>query len=172
MITYTVHEPPDTPADRLDRADSLAFVKDGFSVWAAALTPFWMLANKLWLALVFYLSTLTLIEVLFWALGIGQRPAAILMGALHLIVGFEADSIKRWTLARQGWRMLGSVNGRNAEDCERRFFETWMPGQPAIRASALTGSSITGDGTSGPMTRPEAQRPKGWRTPRILGGLR
>lgn len=172
MITYTVHEPPNPPADRLDRADSLAFVKDGFSLWAAAFTPFWMLANRLWLALVFYISVAALIEVVFWALEIGQRPAAIVMAALHLLVGFEADSIKRWTFARNGYRMIGSVNGRNAEDCERRFFESWLPSVPMIRANALSGSTIIGDGTPGPITRSEAERSKGWRLPGLLGGSR
>jgi hypothetical protein len=28
--------------------------------------------------------------------------------------------------------MLGSVTGRNAAECERRFFETWLPSQPII----------------------------------------
>lgn len=170
MITYTVHEPPSSPADRLDRAESLAFVKDGFSIWATLFTPLWLLANRLWLALVLYVSAAALIEVAFWALGIGQQPAAILMGALHILIGFEADSVKRWTLARNGWRTIGSVNGRNAEDCERRFFETWLPSVPVIRASALTSSSISGDGSPGPITRPEADRPKGWRLPGFLGG--
>ena len=36
MLTFTVHEPPNPPADRVDRAESLVFIKDGFS-WAAAL---------------------------------------------------------------------------------------------------------------------------------------
>lgn len=172
MITYTVHEPPQSPPDRIDRAQSLAFIKDGFSVWAAAFTPFWMMAHKLWLALAIYVAVAVLVEVGLWALGIGQQPAAIILGALHLIVGYEADTIRRWTLDRRGWRMIASVNGRNAEDCERRFFETWLPTQPVIRASALSGSSIVADGMPGPMTRPEAERAKGWGLPRLFGGSR
>jgi len=171
VITYTVHEGPEPAADRLDRAEALAFVKDGFSIWAAAFTPLWMLANKLWLALVFYLSALGLVEAAFWALGIGQQPAAILMSAVHLLVGFEASSIKRWTLARHGWSMIGSVNGRNAEDCERRFFEGWLPGIPVIRPSALSGSSISGSDSPGPLTRPEAERPKPWSASRLMGAF-
>ncbi len=166
MITYTVHESPDVAADRVDRAEKLAFVKDGFNVWAAALTPFWLVANKLWLLLAFYVAAATFIELAFWALDIGQRPAAILMGALHLLVGFEADTLKRWTLARHGWSQIASVNGRNAEDCERRFFEGWLPGQPVIQKGALTGSSIVANGQPG-LTRPLTARPGG-----LLGGWR
>ena len=51
MLTFTVHEPPDPPADRIDRAEKLVFVKDGFS-WAAALFgPLWMIFHRLWWAL-------------------------------------------------------------------------------------------------------------------------
>ena len=162
MITYTVHEPPEAPADRLDRAESLAFIKEGFSIWAAVFTPFWMLANKLWLALAFYLSALTLLQVGFWALGFGQRPIAYAMAALHLIIGYEADTLRRWTLDRQGWRMLGSVNGRNSEDCERRFFEQWLPGQPYIRAKSLTESTLARQADRVPLTA-SAPGTGGWR---------
>lgn len=172
MITYTVHEAPEPPADRLDRAESLVFVKDGFNFWAAAITPVWLIANKLWLVLVFYFSAATLIELALWSLGVGQQTATILLGALHLIIGFEADTLKRWTLARHGWKQIASVNGRNAEDSQRRFFEAWLPSIPGVQASALTGTSFVGDGTSGPVTRSAAQRSSGWLGSRILGGSR
>ena len=172
MITYTVHEAPQPPADRLDRAESLVFVKDGFNLWAAVITPLWLIANRLWLALVFYGSAIVLIEVLLWSLDVGQRPASILVGALHLIIGFEADTIRRWTLARHGWTQIASVNGRNAEDCQRRFFETWLPGIPGVQASALTGSSLVGSGAVGMVTGNDKSSFWTWRVPRLLGGSR
>ena len=39
MLTFTVHEPPNPPADRIERADKLVFVKDGFSWMAALFAP-------------------------------------------------------------------------------------------------------------------------------------
>ena len=33
MRTYTVHEQPNPPADRIDRAEKLVFIKDGFPGW-------------------------------------------------------------------------------------------------------------------------------------------
>ena len=36
VAVYAVYEPPQRPADRLSRAESLVFVKEGFS-WPAAL---------------------------------------------------------------------------------------------------------------------------------------
>jgi hypothetical protein len=52
------------------------------------------------------------------------------------LLAFEGDSLRRWALARRGWRMLGASNGRNRAECERRFFEAWLPTQPVIQARA------------------------------------
>ena len=54
MLTFTVHEPPNPPADRIERADKLVFVKDGFSWMAALFAPLWMLVHRLWWALLGY----------------------------------------------------------------------------------------------------------------------
>ena len=124
MLTFTVHEPPNPPADRVDRAESLIFIKDGFS-WAAALfAPIWLIAHRLW-----------------WPL----------LGFVVLSGGFEADTLRRWALERRGWRMLGTVTGKTAAECERRFFETWLPSQPIIA----------------PRTDPRPPRDSRWR----MGGL-
>jgi hypothetical protein len=55
------------------------------------------------------------------------------MLSLSGVIGFEADSIRRWSLERKGWNFVGTVVGRNAAECERRFFETWLPRQPVLR---------------------------------------
>ncbi len=173
MITYTVYEPPEAPADRLDRAESLAFVREGFNWVAAAFAPIWIIANQLWIVLGFYLAALGLIQSAVWAFGLDQRALSYVMSALHLIIGFEADSLRRWTLEHQGWRSVGSVNGRNAEDCERRFFDAWLPGQPYIRASALSESQMAGQAEPVPFSSkaPEATKAavggdtnRGWRS--------
>jgi hypothetical protein len=44
---------------------------------------------------------------------------------IALLVGFEAASLWRWTLARRKWRMLGFVVGEDAEIAERRFYAEW-----------------------------------------------
>jgi Protein of unknown function (DUF2628) len=168
MITFTVHEPPDAPGDRLDRAESLVFVKDGFSWFAAAFGPFWMAANRLWLVLIGYLVLTGALQGLFWSLGWDQRPLSIVMAGLGLLVGLEADTLRRWTLQRHGWQMIGSVNGRNSEDCERRFFDNWLPTQPYVQAKSLSQSTLA----SGPERVPFASKPEtppatptsGWRS--------
>ena len=32
--------------------------------------------------------------------------------------------------------MLGAVSGRNLDECERRFFDGWLPSQPVIAPSS------------------------------------
>jgi hypothetical protein len=139
MNVYTVYEPPVPPADRFDRAESLVFVKEGFTWVAAALTPLWLIFNRMWLVLAAYLAGTVAVQLALFSANASEGAASLVMTAAHLIIGLEADALRRWTLERNGWRMIGSVTGRNWADCERRFFSAWLPGEPYIRADALSG---------------------------------
>jgi hypothetical protein len=150
MIAFTVHEPPDPPADRLDRAESLVFVRDGFSLSAMLFTPIWMAVKGLWLVLLGYLVVVALLTVPFVLVDGGEQWLTIALLALHLLIGFEAGSLKRWTLDRKGWRYVASVTGRSTADCERRFFEEWLPGAPLLDSGRLTAPAATMDHTGPP----------------------
>lgn len=145
MVVYTVHEPPSPPADRIDRAESLVFVKDGFSWGAALFAPIWLLVKGLWLELLAYLVVVTAFATGLEVLGIAQEWVSLVMTALHIVLGFEASSLVRWKFERKGWRMLGAVAGRVEADCERRFFEIWLHEQPVISfpGTGLSGSAVT-----------------------------
>ncbi len=139
MIAYTVHEPELQPADRLDRAEELRFVKDGFS-WATALfPPVGFAARQLWWAVLAYVGVVLLVTAALNALHFNSDLITLLVLALNLYLGFEASTIESWFLDQQGWTTVGSVMGRNRADCERRFFEDWLPAQPAINSSAKLG---------------------------------
>jgi hypothetical protein len=166
MITVTVHEPPSPPADRLDRAERLEFVKDGYNWVAAAWPPFWMLGQKLWWAFTAYLAIAAAITFGLAALGVSPAVVGLLFLALHLLIGLEADSIVRWNLDRTGWQVVGTVVGRNLAECERRFFDDWLPQQPIIRVAALRTGSQRDDARSAPASAD--QNTSGWR--RALGG--
>lgn len=165
MHVYTVHEPPEGPTDRFDRAESFVFVKDGFNVWAAVFTPLWLLANRMWLVLIAYAATIGGLKFGLDALGMPSQPVGMMTSALHLLIGLEADTLRRWTLDRAGWRMLGSVTGRNIDECERRFFDAWLPEQRIVRpmglgeaAAAYAGAAVPAAGSwSGRL----GLRPKG-----------
>jgi Protein of unknown function (DUF2628) len=138
MITVTVHEPPFPPADRMDRAERLAFVKDGYNWVAAAWPPLWLFGQQLWLALAAYAAVVATIVLAVLAVGAPVSWIWLILLGLNLLIGFEADSITRWSLGRTGWRVIGTVVGRNIAECERRFFDAWLPQQPIIRVDATS----------------------------------
>lgn len=149
MRSYTVHEPPEPPAERLDRAERIVFVKDGFSLSAALFGPLWILANGLWLALLGYLVVAVLLSISLEAAGAPDHIKSIVFLGLNLLVGFEADALKRWTMDRRGWTQLGSVMGETRNVCERRFFEAWLPSVPAVDPAAFSGFKTDPVGDTG-----------------------
>ena len=138
MATFTVHEPSQPQADRVDRADELRFVKDGFS-WVTAICPPLGFAMKgLWTAALAYIVFVSVAVAGLMALNVGSDALTLILMALNIYLGFEASTLERWSLDNDGWRMIGTVMGRNIAECERRFFESWLPSQPVITASPAT----------------------------------
>lgn len=132
MKVYTVHEQPQPPADRLDRAVELVFIKEGFSWAAFLLAPFWMLANRMWWPLLLYVVALIGLQSSAWLIGVAPGWVGLIVIGIHLAIGLEADSIRRWWLDYRGWTEVGAITGRTFAECQRRFFETWLPLQPMV----------------------------------------
>lgn len=157
--SYTVHEQPQPPADRMDRAEALDFVKDGFS-WPAFLLPeVWLLAHGIWLWLVGYIGVVVAVLALSRVLGLPPVVPVGLFVLLHLVFGFEADEIKRAHLAEQGWTMIGQVTGTGPLDCERRFFDNWLPSVPMVAGTIPAGNDSLA--RSVPAAIPVSWRPWG-----------
>lgn len=154
MQNFTVYESPAPGADRIDRAEALVFVRDGFSWGAALFAPLWLLFNRMWRSLLGYVVLAAALHFLGVALRLDQHWTTLVNLGVNVLLGFEAQSLRRWELERSGWTFAGTVTGTDVADCERRFFEAWLPAQPilASRSSAMG-------------LQPDARR--GWR----LGGL-
>ena len=103
MLTFTVHEPPNAPPDRIDRAESLVFIKDGFGWVAALFAPIWLLVHRLWWPLLGFIVLSGGFELIKRVTGVDQRWVGLAMLALNLLIGFEADTLRRWALERRGW---------------------------------------------------------------------
>jgi len=140
VVTYTVHEPPHAGSDRVDRGVDLEFVKDGFSWLTAICPPLGLLANGLWLFTIAYLVGAVLLAWALAALKLGPQMTGFVFLLINIYLGFEVSTLKRWMLERTGWQALGVVTGKSIAECERRFFESWLPAQPIIAAE-----------TAGPM---------------------
>jgi hypothetical protein len=141
LATYTVHEPPAPNADRIDRATELEFVKDGFSWLTLICPPLGFLAKGLWLLAIVYVFAAGLLAYALEKLKVDQQWAGLLFLAINVYLGFEISSLKRWMLRQKGWRTLGVVNGKNIAECERRFFEGWLPSQPIIAGDGAGGAN-------------------------------
>lgn len=149
MIAYTVHEPPNPPADRIDRGEALVFVRDGFSLPAAIFPPLWLAGRQLWLPLAGYLVIATAIVGAGYLAGLAPAWIVLLIGAFDLFVGFEADALQRFSLEQRGFTTIGTVVGRNALDCERRFLDGWLPSQPMFKPLSPAPSPGTLAGMAG-----------------------
>jgi hypothetical protein len=126
MSIYTVHEPPLKAHESVTEPERFVFVRDGFSFWAFLLTPFWMLRYRLWLALTGYVMVAVALLVGLRLIGASATVTIIASALLSLLVGFEAATMRRFTLSRRGWTNVGIVVGDDLESAERRFFDAWV----------------------------------------------
>jgi hypothetical protein len=128
MPVYTVHAPPATRSrarvpNEKNVPENYIFVRDGFYVWAMIFGPAWMLFRKLWFAFFLYVVATVALAVALWLLGVSEAVGGVPMLFVSFLIGLEAGSLWRWTLARRSYRNLGVVVGDNIEAAERRFFD-------------------------------------------------
>lgn len=131
MVIFNVHEPPNVSANRLESAEQLVFVKDGFAWLAALVPPLWLLWKRMWLEFAIYAGSTGLLVWLLTSAGATNLSNALLL-IIQIVFGFEAGALYSASLERRGWRLVGTVSGRNAEDAERRFLEAWLPTRTEI----------------------------------------
>ncbi|MBI0434795.1 DUF2628 domain-containing protein [Roseomonas sp. KE0001] len=128
MRAWTVHAPlPPAPAPRASvppagampvgampeappRRGRLVLVPEGFSWLAALLPPLWFLMHRLWLVLLLWLALAVLAAVLL--------PAAVtpyVLIAAQILIGLQAQDLRRWSLARRGLPVAAVVLGGDEE---------------------------------------------------------
>ena len=123
MRIYTVHAPP---AGRRDANDPtrFAFVKEGFC-WPALLIPvLWLIFRRLWLVLILFLA----VAAVFGRLSdrIADPFAGVVLLAALFLFALEANGLRRWTLERRGWRLVGVAEGNSLREAELRFFPAYV----------------------------------------------
>jgi len=154
MAIYTVHEPPPKAAGSEPEPERFVFVRDGFSFWAFLLTPLWMLRHRMWLVLLGYLAVTIALQVALSLIGASTTVMTVVAGLLSLLVGFEAATLRRFTLGRRRWTNVGIVVGDDTETAERRFFDAWVDrGGSANVAWASATPAAAATVLSAPLTR-------------------
>jgi hypothetical protein len=133
MKIYTVHAPPAGDKGAADPT-RFAFVKEGFC-WPALFVPvLWILYRRLWMVLLIVLVVTLVLGSLGDRLG-GPVPGAIYALA-SLLFAFEANGLRRWTLERRGWRLIGVARGGRLAEAEQRFFSAWVATGARLPAAA------------------------------------
>ena len=133
MPVFTVHEPPLRATADLPDPERFVFVRDGVYVWAFLLTPLWMLCRGLWVVLLIYAVVAIAIENAMHYAGFGTGSIILVQLLISLLVAVEAATLRRFSLARRGWKNIGVVSGDDLEDAERRFYDAWVRAVPVER---------------------------------------
>jgi hypothetical protein len=142
MPVYTVHEPPLKAGEASADPERIVFVRDGFAFWAFLLMPLWLIAKRLWLALLGYGLLIAVVTVILQFVGASPSIRFWSTFLIAVLCGLEAASLQRWTLARRKWRQAGTVVADNIEEAERRFFLQWTDRrQPPVVEPAVSGFS-------------------------------
>lgn len=155
MAVYTIHEPVNPAPTVSRRAEEIVFVKEGFSWLAFLIGAPWLIIRGLWLEFLIIFAIFGVFASLFAALGVSFEAVRWIFLFLNLILGFEFHNLERWKLERKGYRLIGMVSGRDFAECERRFFEAWLPrakaewemrseGKAPPAAPSLSASAATG----------------------------
>ena len=111
MRVFTVHMPP---AENASAGETLPLlVPERFSWGALLFGPLWLLAHRLWWpAAGFLLASLLLGLLSPWA-----------AAGLQVVFAFEAEDIRRWALARQGWQAAGVVAAPDQQAATQRLLD-------------------------------------------------
>lgn len=153
MRFYTVHENP----ERRDEDERIVLVREGFS-WGAFFVPLlWTLHRRCWPALVLYACVAGLLLTALLLFDAADQALNYAMGAIVLglpalvsfypdpgigltallvcaLLGFEANDLRRWLLARRGYHVTAVVSGRSLLEAEAAYFTA--KGQPPPASSA------------------------------------
>lgn len=134
---YTVHQPRMPAADPLSRCEEIELVKEGFSWPAFVFGPLWLIAHRMWIVLAGFAATWLAVQLFFMALPGGNNAVGLAWLVISLGFGLEANQLRRWTLERRGYRTIASVAGSSLDDCEHRFFQSWLDVAPTPHAPAV-----------------------------------
>lgn len=124
MKTFSVFEPPVLPGSPVEDAQSLVFVRHGWSLAALLIPMVWMLARRLWWVLLAYLILIIAIQVLSYA--ITPVITAGLSVALALAVMIEAGQLRLESMAAKGYREIAVIDAKNQRDAEHEFLTHWL----------------------------------------------
>jgi len=146
MAVYTVHQPPLRRGESTPDPERFVFVRDGFSFAAFLFGPLWMLWHRMWLVLFGYVIVAGGLEAVLTQLRASTSLRVTIGLMIALLTGFEAPTLRRFTLARRKWSNVGIIVGDSLETAEQRFFDAWTKagGTPPVFLAGAAASAHDG----------------------------
>jgi hypothetical protein len=131
MTTYTLHLPRDARPGDPSALDESELVKDAFSWGAFFFTFLWFFVHRLWLAGLGVLLIVLAFGGLMALLDVHPLAGSIAQLLLQGLIGLEANSLRRWTLARHGRSPVDAVTAADQDEAEAKTFARWLESRPA-----------------------------------------
>ena len=131
MRSYTLHLPIDARPGESIGLDRAVLVPDGFAWPAFAFGVLWFLFHRLWIATLIVLAGFLALAGIGHLLGLPAGIATLVTLLTSWLVGLEASSLRRWTLARRGWPARDAVIAATPEEAEARALNRWLDSSAA-----------------------------------------
>ncbi|MER9295860.1 DUF2628 domain-containing protein [Mesorhizobium sp. M0621] len=116
MAAYVVMEPP----GRGEKADTTAFVRDGFAWLGFLVPPLWLAWHRLWIEAALAFVIMGLLSMLGEKLGLGLADSLLSL-LVSLYVGLEGQALRISALRRRGWHEWGVVEAGWLDDADTRY---------------------------------------------------
>jgi Protein of unknown function (DUF2628) len=126
MTTYTLHLPRDARPGDPTALDESELVKDAFSWGAFFFTFLWFFVHRLWLAGFAVLVGLIAFGGILRLLGVAPFAAGVAHLLVLLLIGLEANTLRRWTYARHGRPAVDVVTAAGSDEAEAKAFGRWL----------------------------------------------
>jgi hypothetical protein len=124
MAVYTVYITPDSGATVL-AADRVRVVSDRFAVLAVLFGPIWLACQRLWWALMAYVTAVAVLSIASYELHLPAATFAVVLLIMGIFLGLEGPVLQEFALSRRGYHVAGLVTASNREQAERDFFRRW-----------------------------------------------
>jgi len=118
MRVYTAHIRVGSAAPDEDAV----LVKEGFCWPAFLFTLLWALFHRLWWVLLGLFVVGLALSLALEALALHPLIEGAAMLGYQLIIGYVANDLRRWTLARRGFEQVAVVAAPDRAAAEQRFF--------------------------------------------------
>jgi hypothetical protein len=163
MTTFTLHLPRDARPGDATALDESELVKDAFSWGAFFFTFFWFFFHRLWLAGLGVLLLVFTFGGIMALLDVHPLAGSIAQLLLQSLIGLEANSLKRWTLARHGRPAVDAVTAADRDEAEAKAFARWLDAKPtSLPRSPAPAAVLSTPRRSEPVIGlfPDAERPR------------